>query len=182
MTEQQLYIWMLQQRTLYNKGMLEPRRLKLLESISGWTWDTREDSWSLQYELTKKYGIVKVKFVTPDGIRLGCWQRHMRESEKNGNASIMTPERKKLLENIPGWIWDKEDFNWTEKYKLSLKYGVVAQKFVTPDGIKLGQWQSVMRRKGGVNESVTPERRKLLEKIPGWLWRLPNQGRGITDK
>jgi hypothetical protein len=172
MTEVQLYVWASRQRTLYNQGRLEPRRVILLEKIPGWTWTPEEDSWNQKYELSKKYGMVECKFITPDGVLLGIWQRNMRSN--GGDNKFMTPERKKLLEKIPGWTWNKEDASWNQKYELSKKYGVVSRSF-TPDGIQLGVWQGHMRSNGGDNKYMTPERKKLLEKIPGWKWRYTPQ-------
>jgi len=115
MTEAQLYQWMRAQRTYNNQGRLEPRRVKLLEKIPGWTWTPEDDSWNQKYELSKKHGTLSRTFITADGIKLGCWQENMRKN--GGNNKHMTPERKKLLEKIPGWYWKMTPEMFSEKQR-----------------------------------------------------------------
>jgi hypothetical protein len=146
---------------------LDVRRQKLMEKIPGWEWEPLEDSWNRQYQLSLKHGVVELRFVLPDGTRLGQWQANMRKN--GGNNNYMTPERKKLMEKIPGWAWDFHDNEWNIRYQLTKKHGEVKTDFVV-DGIKLGMWQATMRRQNGNNRYITPERKKLLEKIPGWSW------------
>ena len=113
LTEQQLYTWCRTQRNRNTQGKIEPRCKKLLENIPGWTWEPYVDKWDRFYSLTKKYKVVEARFITPDGVKLGKWQANMRFSYKKREAGetgsgvcVITPERIKRLEAIPGWTWE----------------------------------------------------------------------------
>lgn len=73
-------------------------RQKKLESLPNWRWQRHELVWQEYFELTQKYGMVSRSFVAPNGMRLGEWQKNQRKKCKD-------LERRKLLENIPGWYW-----------------------------------------------------------------------------
>jgi hypothetical protein len=96
--------WQNQMRVLYNDKDLRmtPERKKLLESISGWKWNQKEDAWDHAFNLTKKYGVVGCKFITPDGIKLGKWQAKMRAAFVSGS---LNSERENKLNTVSGWYW-----------------------------------------------------------------------------
>ena len=162
-TDKHLYAWVIWQRQHYKNGKLDARKIKLLESIPGWTWDVIEDQWQRGYDYTKQYGVVTQTFKTPDGYRLGGWQTHQRKRCED-------KDKRELLEKIPGWAWDMVDQKWDTAISLSMKHGRVAAKFATPDGYKLGQWQQLQRL-----NCHDKKRRKVLEKIPGWTWNDPKE-------
>jgi hypothetical protein len=102
--------WQSQQRYLYNKGKLSKERIAELEEISGWewgterentyTWEEQKTTWIMQYNKEQKAPSSHSK--DPDAKRAGKWQSHQRDYYKNG---ILTKERIKELEAIPGWTW-----------------------------------------------------------------------------
>lgn len=158
-----------------------PERVKVLDSLPGWTWDARESLWMQRWQESMKLGVVGAK--SKEHPSLGAWQSHNRLTCKD-------KKKRKLLEQIPGWTWDgktrmvantvalmkiKTKKTFEQGIKYTKKYGLVPQKFVTPDGYKLGVWQQNqrMRCKNGKN----PEQKKVLESIPGWKWKLDTKVR-----
>ena len=66
--------------------------------------------------------------------------------------------------------WKEE--NWMEYYNILKGLNETPfQSFVTECGIKLGAWCNRQRGKKKTNK-LSPDRIKLLEKIPGWFWEL----------
>jgi len=158
--------WISHLRVLYRRGQLQKEKIQILESLPNWTWGeekTLEGRWNIGFSLTEKHGVVKFDTVVDD-FNLGQWQRVQREDYKDDR---ITKDRVKKLESVDGWMWDRREYyhQWDLGLKLSMKYGTVSAKFVTPDGFTLGTWQCNHR------QTVKDEdKRKLLESIPGWYW------------
>lgn len=105
LTERQLYRWVKGQRVLYNKGLMSPDRVKLLEKIPGWEWQMRvprlpaEEAWERGFKYLNEHGADVIrKFRTSDGYKLGIWINNQRYSCKD-------PVLRKRLESVPGWEW-----------------------------------------------------------------------------
>jgi hypothetical protein len=158
-------------RWLVNQRMkcTDPERRKKLEELPGWSWNATyaDETFQRGYELSKKYGRVPQKFVTPCGHKLGVWQNNQAKNKVKGCTD---PERRKLLEDIPGWVWNITEAKWNRGYELTKQYGVVRYDFVTPCGYKLGWWQNKERYR-----CKDKKRRKLLDSIPDWYWGPSNQ-------
>ena len=91
-------------------------QIRLLNEI-GMQWDRRYEQWMYKYALAKKYyeyyGDLEIpaKFKTKngidyneDGIKLGMWIFHQRNSYNGKGTGIINYEQVKLLEEI-GMIW-----------------------------------------------------------------------------
>ena len=157
-TDQQLARWISNQRC---GRCTDPRRRALLEKIPGWTWaDTHEDKWEIGFKQLQKHGMVSQDYITEDGYGLGIWLKTQRDKCND-------PERRKRLESIPGWTWNARNDKWEKGFILLQKHGVVSKIFKTKDGFPLGTWIHFNRSK--CND---PERRKRLESIPGWFWKI----------
>lgn len=163
LTEKQLYRWVFHQKS----HCTDPRRRALLEAIPGWEWAVSADeAWENGFKQLQKHGMVKRKFVTEDGFRLGKWIN-------NQQCLCADPNRRKKLESIPSWTWarvskafeQRSMEKWEVGFTNLQKYGMVDQKFVTKDGFGLGQWICRQRLK-----TKDPELRKRLESVPGWTW------------
>jgi superfamily II DNA or RNA helicase len=109
-----------------------------------------------------------------------------KETKKKYRRKLLTEEQIKLLEEIPGWYWDKN--TWTSHYEELKKYvkefkeknkgkKIEMPKFKT----SLGRWCSVQRcikramkdfKKYDKCNDLTDEQIKLLEKIEGWKWNV----------
>ena len=105
------------------------------------------------------------KYRTIEEFNLPEWINNQRAAYRRGE---MSPERIKMLEAFPNWRWNKAGLAWETGYQYTLKYGVVGSRWKAPDGYALGRWQHLQRTP---SQCVDPERRKRLEKIPGWAWK-----------
>jgi len=121
---------------------------------------------------------------TKRGNNLGLWVTSQRYKYKLGKLSS---KKQKALEKIPNWVWDALEAAWQGGFKHLLAYikrtgkTVLPAKYVTEDGYKLESWvvrQRIEYRRG----TLTANRQKALEKVPGWTWD-PNEAvwqEGIT--
>ena len=105
------------------------------------------------------------KIRTIEEFNLPEWINNQRAAYRRGE---MSPERIKMLEAFPNWRWNKAGLAWETGYQYTLKYGLVGSRWIAPDGYALGRWQHLQRTP---SQCVDPERRKRLEKIPGWAWK-----------
>ena len=165
--------WVTRQRSRGNSGQLTLERRKQLEDLE-FEWDARAAQWNEGYEHLKAYyereGNCRVQksFKTDDGYSLGSWA-----SIQRGRHEQITPERKKLLEEL-GFEWDARGAKWNEGYGQLKAFREreghcrVPKSFKTDDGFKLGSWLS---RQRSTRDQISPERRKLLEDL-GFDWDL----------
>ena len=89
-----------------NKAELAAERHRLLERLTGWSWDPIADDWNKAFEqlkaYTKKAGTARPlqRLKSPDGFALGAWVNNQRN-----NKSELSAERKRLLQSLDGWSW-----------------------------------------------------------------------------
>jgi len=179
-------LWFITQRR--NKDLLTPERKRLLEGLPGWTWNAWIDQqWTNGFKHLKAHVKKTGKARPPkdhqddDGFRLGEWV-----GNKRINKDSLTLERKRLLELLPGWSWDTRGDKWNEgltQLKAYLKQTGVARPphdHQAKDGYKLGRWVTKQRSR---QDSLTPERKRLLELLPGWSWdtRGDQWNEGLTQ-
>jgi superfamily II DNA or RNA helicase len=97
--------WVANQRRQRDK--LTAPRIKKLESLKSWLWNTKDGQWENSYKALKEYSeergncLVSQKYITKDGFKLGQWVSDQRKRVEN-----TSPERKKKLESLKGWTWD----------------------------------------------------------------------------
>ena len=101
-----------------------------------------------------------------NGLKLGQWTR-LRRSEQ----MKLTPQRRALLDAIPGWFWGKKsDYVWNQKYALLKKFVAREGHARVPDGhvedgVRLGSW---VREQRAGRTNLSAERKVMLEALPGW--------------
>lgn len=146
----------------------EEQRARLDEAGFKWRgkpYHRREfNEWLQDFIKYNQDGDVSQKFVTPEGHHLGNWVNNMRI-----NRYRMPWEEKRLLDEA-GFKWKTERVRtFKEWYWDFVKYnqdGYVPQKFVTPEGYKLGAWVSGVRRS---LRKISNEERMLLTEA-GFDW------------
>lgn len=177
--------WLAAQRRIYNgevPGHLTQRQVEKLGKI-GVVWGSyRLLAWEQNYQAAKEYyqqyGDLKVPpgYVTQTGLALGTWIHMMRQARANQRTAIVTPERIARLDAI-GMIWAVTSDQWEKNYQEATNYYythgnlLVPQRYVSPNGIKLGYWISHLRtaRRGSGKGSLTEEQIQRLDLI-GMAW------------
>jgi Helicase associated domain len=99
--------WVIEQRTRYSQGRLEPERQRRLEELPGWSWNPYADQWEKAFQMlleyAKEHGTSRVPYpYEVDGIKLGVWVRGQRNQYAKGK---LDPSRQRRLERLPGWMW-----------------------------------------------------------------------------
>jgi superfamily II DNA or RNA helicase len=105
------------------------------------------------------------------GYRLGRWVTNQHRPYRQGT---LDPERRALLEALPGWTWDRRDSEWEDSFTRLRRFVEREGHARVPrghreDGHQLDGWVLVQRqanRKG----TLDPERRARLEALSGWAW------------
>jgi hypothetical protein len=106
--------WVTTQRA--SKHSLSPEKIKKLESISGWVWNSLDGRWMDGYSELVKYVEehktckIPQRIVLENGYPLGRWV-----SKQKGKQGELSPVRKSMLERINGWSWS------SKKVKISKK-------------------------------------------------------------
>jgi len=134
------------------------------------------ESWPKNYgrllRFVEEFGTADVPSGYDDGDgKLGGWvvlQRMFFDKEE------LSPQRVNLLEELPGWLWQKT-FAWDEQFAAlstaHARHGVHALRtdFVDEDSRKLGNWLAIQRqrKKQGL---LSDEQVAMLESLDGWTW------------
>ncbi len=193
----ELYDWLLRQKDLYERKVLNSEQIRLLEEIEiDWNmtynlWIDNSnnkkvgritDVWYKNYELAKKYYnehgnlFIPKTYVTDKGINLGVWLANQKAFH---NQNMLSNEKIELLEQIK-IVWSirqskkKNQLGWSTYYDIASKYYkkygnlLIPTLYETNDGIKLGQWIH-NNRQAYKNNKLSKEKIDLLEEI-GMIW------------
>jgi len=99
--------WVTDRRTAHRKGTLTPEQIHTLQTLPGWTWNTREQSWSTGLAALSAYADAHGTAAVPyraqqDGSLLGQWAARQRAAYRAGR---LTPPQITALQALPGWSW-----------------------------------------------------------------------------
>ena len=164
----------------------EAERRAWLETLPGWTWSVYDAAWETfqQYLLAyvAEHQTTRVPYdrVLEDGYRLGKKVSDVRRRGCHLKDKEDEAERRKWLEALPGWTWSAYDEAWQtfqEHLQAHVKAtgsSIVTNKFVCPDGYKLGSHVQNIRScnmflRDNTNEAT---RRAWLESQPGWTSKV----------
>jgi superfamily II DNA or RNA helicase len=103
--------WVVKQKSLYKKGLLDIDKINKFEKeFPNWTWiNLKDDSWENHYQVYLNYvkvtGSCKIdrKFISDSGFKIGSWAYTQRADFKRNKLTL---DRVKKLEAINGWKWD----------------------------------------------------------------------------
>jgi superfamily II DNA or RNA helicase len=173
---QKLFAWINMQRSRFSKGNLDNERAARLESLPGWTWTPKEDSWNQWLLLLDAYASTNGHSQVPQGYLegtqdLGRWVSKQRTRYNKGR---LKPERIAQLESFPAWSWDPHETNWEASFAALTEYTYINGDARPPQSlvfsnIQLGSWVSHQRseyKKGRLEQ----EKVVRLESLPGWIW------------
>ena len=182
-----LGIWVRDVRRRYRSGGLTQDRVAELEAL-GIVWNMVDSRWEYCYAEAAAYyeqhGNLDFPkhYVTESGLRLGQWLKNQRAFYSKGE---LADDKIQRLEAI-GMLWEsRNDRQWRQAYEIAKRYFQshgdleVPYEYITPDGLRLGQWvvrqrmayKGTLSGKGKVNrKELSPARKKLLDAI-GMDWR-----------
>jgi Helicase associated domain len=168
--------WVKKQRGSYANGILDADRRKRLEELPGWTWDPLADQWEQGFSRVLRYieqnGDALVPYsYTVDGYRLGKWVAKQRANFANGTLEV---DRKRRLDDVPGWTWDVRAAAWEEGYNRLLRYIEENGNARVPtsymlDHYRLGKWVA-KQRANFANGTLDADRERRLRDLNGWTW------------
>ncbi|WP_455720756.1 Helicase associated domain protein [Agathobacter sp.] len=183
--------WIQTQRKVYSgkiAGGLTADKIEKLNLI-GMIWNVRKNSFDKAYEELQEYHRqygnldIKARYVSNSGFALGKWVSNLRGSvRKKGIDAVLTKEQQDKLNEL-GMIWDKNGEIWDVYISAAKEYYdatgnlQVPVKYVTEDGIALGNWIASM--KSGMSgrklrsETLTDEQKEQLTKL-GLSWEKNN--------
>ena len=168
--------WVAYQRQFFKKGTLDPDRRQRLDSLAGWSWGPKIDTWEEKFLLVEDYvsqhGHARVP--TPyevNGVQLGWWVASQRSAASRGR---LDQERYHRFDNLPGWAWNTFDSRWAEGFSRLLDYVEKEGTSLVPQSYKadvfgLGSWVNAQRHKRAKGE-LDEGKRRQLEALPGWSW------------
>ncbi len=141
----------------------------------------RDELWQERYEQLRRFVLRNGHCRVParyreDDASLGRWVRLQRAKYPQ-----LPRNKKAALESIPGWFWDGQDAKWERGFRLLAQFveregHALVPKLFREDGVQLGVWVMHQRdsyRKGTLSE----ERGRRLENVPGWTWYPEAGGR-----
>lgn len=146
--------------------------------------ETLGASWERMYDYAKEYYethgnlALSSRYRTKDGYSLGNWVFVQRNVRQGLVAGRLSDEQIRRLDAI-GMIWETvRDLSWSRYYEAARTYYKekgdlnVPSRYVTEEGIALGQWLCQLRnweRSGVQSKYLSEDRKRKLEKI-GMIW------------
>lgn len=167
-----------QMRNMHREGTMSEEKTVRLESI-GMKWDSQiMRNWLDKYRLAKEYYEthgdlnIKVKYIAPDGTKLGTWISTQRNHYLKG---VLTDEQIELLEKI-GMVWNRDDSRWDTSFRYAEMYtkdggdiNILPEDYCI-DSFNLTSWirnQRDRKKKG----KLSADRVQRLESI-GLQWEV----------
>ena len=165
--ENNLGKWVSHQRT--QAKHLAPDQIERLNDLE-FTWDAFAEFWEQNFAALKKFHRREGHARVParhkeDGFNLGAWVNTQRTNKKE-----LTPDQLKRLNDL-GFRWDPLAESWEQNFAALQKFRQReghCRVFVShiEDGIKLGQWVGIIRKK---KKGLRHDRLKRLNAV-GFCW------------
>jgi hypothetical protein len=163
-----LSMWCQNQRSNYLHGRLPDDKIAQLESEQCWQWELIDSAWNVMYSKMSEY--IEQHGTIPSSKKTHkCLWNWMNTQKSNLKKGILTEQHKLLLNNLPQWVWGRDD-EWMVIYNR-LK-GWFEQHDDPPtkhQDKQLAFWirmQRMQKRKG----KMSPQRELLLKSLDGWQW------------
>lgn len=166
--------WVSTLRDAHRDGRLERDVSSVLDGIPGWDRSVSDQRWRYTLEALQDWvsthptGRVKQKD-RHRGVAIGLWVGTQRRRYR---AGLLTDERVRALEALPGWSWNYQDSTWHRHYGAVRESGCAIGKLARPtthDGLQIGSWAEAQRSRHAAGQ-LSDERIALLEQLPGWRW------------
>jgi hypothetical protein len=169
-----LALWVSGQRKAWKKKSLASEQVKRLEELPGWSWDAIADKWDRNFAEVQvffdEHGRWPTSLVVVEERVLTRWIATQRKAWKKNKLS---PKHVKQLEELPCWSWDPSTDKWDQNFVAVQAFHNKhkrdpVQRAAGEEGV-LAAWVSAQRH-AFKKSTLSPERIKRLEGIPGWSW------------
>lgn len=125
----------------------------------------------VEYADSHGHARVPASYVTPDGFHLGEWVNWQRDIRAR-----LPEELAEALEAFPGWSWSVKRDQWEAGFAALERYVAREKDAKVPtrhqeDGYSLGMFVQKQRQRYQSGQ-LSAERRRRLESVPGWQWRV----------
>ena len=172
--------WVVNKRMKFKQGSLPTEQIEELERLPGWSWEALGDIFpnGLRHlqDFSDKQGHAQVllRYVSPDGFRLGNWVSHQRVFFKQ---DTLAADRIALLEAVPGWTWNPaadtfaKGLRSTQAFIAEHGHSRVPEGYVSPDGFELRAWID-SQRQNKQRGRFTPDQIAAFDALPEWVWNL----------
>jgi hypothetical protein len=166
--------WLHHQRTMWNQGALQKKRVSLFISL-GVPKEVRIPEWTRQFDTLKKFlktqagRFPRIDEEYPEGNRLGRWAQKQRQFYK---AGWLSDEKRTLLNSI-GFTWDVQPDNWQQQYRYLQTFIKNHERFPRyddkfPSGNFIGRWVCHQRDLHNAGK-LEPDRHAALDRL-GFIW------------
>ena len=162
------------QSQISRRNELSKERLKRIESIPGWNWDTYAHVWNLHFLAVKEWCIKHKNSNLPQHeemgqLKIGAWAHRMRQEYRKGKLS---EAQISSLETLPSWQWSPKEERWESMFAQLQQYVAIHGDAAVPARAskpwdQLAQWVQGQRSQAG---KISSERRNRLESLKGWSW------------
>jgi superfamily II DNA or RNA helicase len=150
-------------------GNLNELSLKVIEkAVLNDVVDRIGESWDESFGKLKSFlgKYKKYPLIGSRGGPLGDWISKQRIAY---NKKTLSPDRVKRLESLKGWSWDPFTDTWNEEFILLKKYIVRYRTYPQAQSGSTANWMFTQRSAYKKN-TLSPDRVKRLESLPGWSW------------
>ncbi len=166
------------QKMSYRSGKMPAERIRLLEEVDGWSWNTIDSKWETAYSILSdqislnRSNSMIPETIMPDGRRLDAWVSNQINNYRKGR---LDSDRIRRLESLPGWRWSRNESRFDLMRERLISYinktgGIsISDPPKNKDEKELATWINGVRSryKKGILEE---EHIKALESIETWYW------------
>jgi len=168
-----LGLWVVTQRSNFQKGTLNKRKRDLLNSLTeqGWVWRVIEERWQKRFDELKEYVMIHGQAQPPDDhATLGIWVQNQRQKFKRRQIE---KDKIKALEDLNGWTWDVKQHRWDLFFQRLEAVGQQSGniQFLPDDSVDLKTWikrQKSLYKGGRLNQEQIDKLETLRDY--GWTW------------
>lgn len=178
--EFQLGRWVSEQRKRYSRGRLVRDRMERLEALPGWAWNALDARWEENFAALASYADEHSHSYPPRDYDAGTranLNQWVIGQRRPGVRDRLTEERRKRLEDLPGWSWEhRQTPTWEPSFAALNEYADVhghaspPRDYVSPAGFPLGKWVASLRNPSR-KKKLGAQQRIRLEALPGWSWK-----------
>lgn len=174
-----LRLWLDRQIKNKNNGKLSAERTEKLNEL-GVLWDN-DSNWEIGFRHAKEYYdsfgnlLVKIKYISPNGYKLGAWLNNQRLNLNHNNEHKRLSRDKIDRLNSIGMVWNITDAKWHQNFEEVKRYYQDHNNISMPRGFKSSEGQDLFawvecQKNAFRNGRLAPQKSALLDGLKiDWL-------------